>query len=93
MAKITKQISVDVQVNGKDLADLFWDMDSDEQAAFYYRLLEIRESMPYNFIMQLESIRQDLTKYDSSFAINGFNKLFDDFNSYLSKDGLEEVRQ
>jgi hypothetical protein len=56
---IREEVDIRVEISGKKLADLFWQMDSDEQAEFFNELHEL--SGAYKLSMQLQFISDDIS--------------------------------
>lgn len=70
MSRITKE--VEVSVSPKELAALFWGMDSGEQAEFFEELQEIAGS--HKLVLQGLSLRDDC-EARSPKALEGFQNL------------------
>ncbi len=64
-----KLIDISESVTPKDLAELYWNMASDEQAEFYAELYEIAGS--HKLVLQGLHIREDCKKHSSK-ALDGF---------------------
>lgn len=64
----------EIPVSGNRLAELFWLMTDDQQAAFFNSLYELSEREGYNFNMQLAYIAAHLTS-DSREFIRGLGDL------------------
>ena len=64
----------EIPVSGNRLAELFWLMTDDQQAAFFNSLYELSEREGYNFNMQLAYIAAHLTS-GSREIIRGLGEL------------------
>lgn len=57
MPDVTKVLEVDVDISAHECAEIFWDMDSEQQAKFFDRLGEI--SFGHDLRSQMDSVRRE----------------------------------
>jgi len=56
IAKLKRSVAVELELSGFEIAQLFWQLDADQQAHFFDELRRI--SSPGAFVMQMQAITQ-----------------------------------
>jgi len=87
--KISKNVSIDINLDINDISELIWNMDSDEQAMLLFQLADAFNK-PEGLI-QLSSIAESIKEMDiQGLWINRIGQFTDNILEYLGKEALKE---